>query len=217
MVKLLDLFFKQNAWKVFGIIISLYCISLALEFKFIFTESFYLDSLESQYDIGRISDIIVGDKNTELINYPISLLIVLFPTLMIAFSLNIGAVLFEYKIKFVELFKICIKGQLVFAINYFVATLLKCFNVLDKNYYNINNNYDFQSFTLFLSKGEYPIWILYPLQCINIAEILHILILSYGILWLTGKKFSKSISFVLIFYGLALLFWIIFTVFIASL
>jgi len=42
---------------------------------------------------------------------------------------------------------------------------------------------------------------------------MYLLVLSYGFTFLTEKKYLKSLGFVMLFYGIALLVWIIFTVF----
>jgi len=193
-----------------------FCVRTSIEFKFIFTDDFYLKAFESKKNFESIQNIMNNVKNEEWVNYPIVFIVVLFPTLMIAFALNIGAVFNEYKIKFIDLFKITLKSQVVFAINYLIATLLKWQGLVERHFGNINNNYDFQSLAYFFKDKDLPFWTMYPLQNINITEIIHILILSYGFAQLSEKKYSKSIGFVMLFYGIALLVWIIFTVFLQT-
>lgn len=192
----------------------LYFIALTIEFEFIFTDDFYSDAFGYNQEFEGIQNIMNRDKSQECLNYPIAFIVVLFPTLMIAFALNIGAVFSEYKIRFTDLFKITLKAQLVFAINYLIATVLKWQGLVERHFGNINNNYDFQSLAYFFK--DLPFWAMYSLQNINITEIMHILIMSYGFAWLTQKKYSKSIGFIMLFYGIALLVWIIFTVFLQT-
>lgn len=216
MKKILDNYFKANSWMVFAIIMVLYFIALTIEFKFIFTDDFYLDAFESKKSLESIRNIMANDRNQEWVNYPIVFLVVLFPTLMISFALNIGAVFNEYKIKFTDLFKIALKAQLIFAINYLIATVLKWQGLVERHYGNINNNYDFQSLAVLFKGKELPFWIMYPLQNVNITEIMHLLFLSYGFAFLTEKKYLQSLAFVVLFYVIALLVWIIFTVFLQT-
>lgn len=173
MKKFLDNYFKANTWIVFAIIVIMYFIALTIEFKFIFTDEFYINAFESKKNFESIQNIMANDRNEEWLNYPIAIIIVLFPSLMIAFALNIGAVFNEYKIKFTDLFKITLKAQLIFAINYLIATMQKWQGIVERHFGNINNNYDFQSLAYFFKDKGLPFWILYPLQNINITEIVY--------------------------------------------
>ncbi|MCG8410048.1 MAG: hypothetical protein MI739_02060, partial [Bacteroidales bacterium] len=213
MRKILDKYFRTNSWLIFIIIIGLYFIALGVEFKYIFTEDFYLDAFKGQNNLENIYEFIAKDKSSEWVNFPIVLIIVLVPTLIIAFILNLGAALKEYKFRFTSLFKISLKAQMVFAINYLVITILKVFNLLDRHYDNINNNYDFQSLLIFFKDKKLPLTVRYFLQYINISEITYILLLAYGFSWLSKQAYSKSLGFVSIFYGITMFIWIIFIIF----
>lgn len=216
MKKNLENYFKVNTWIIFAIIMLLYFIALTLELKFIFTDDFYHKAFTGKLNLNSLQHIITQERENEWLNYPIAFIIVLFPTIVIAFALNIGSVLYEYKIKYIELFKITLKTQMIFAVNYLIATILKLQEIVVRDYNNINNNYDFQSLAYFFKNKELAFWIMYPLQNINITEITHILLLSYGFAWLSQKKFIRSLGFVLLFYGVALMVWIVFTVFLQT-
>ncbi|WP_166367061.1 hypothetical protein [Perlabentimonas gracilis] len=81
---------------------------------------------------------------------------------------------------------------------------------------SVNNNFSFQSLLRFFDNKNLPYWLLYPLQCVNVAEAVHILFLSLGISFLMKQKYGKSLLFVLLWYGMGLLFWIVFTVFLQT-
>ena len=138
------------------------------------------------------------------------------PQRLISFAINIGVILNDYKISIKEIFVITLKAQIVFAINYLIATILKWQGIIERNRENINNNYDFQSLVVFFQDKQLPFWKFYPLQNINITEIIHLLVLSFGFAWIAKIKFMKAFLFTLIFYGLALLIWIIFTIFLQT-
>jgi len=56
MKKILDNYFKANTWIVFAIIMILYFIALTIEFKFIFTDDFYLKAFESKKNFESIQN-----------------------------------------------------------------------------------------------------------------------------------------------------------------
>jgi hypothetical protein len=104
MKKNLENYFKANTWIVFAIIMLLYFIALTLELKFIFTDDFYHKAFTGKLNLNSLQHIITQERENEWLNYPIAFIIVLFPTIVIAFALNIGSVLYEYKIKYLDSF-----------------------------------------------------------------------------------------------------------------
>lgn len=61
------------------------------------------------------------------------------PALLVALCLNIGAVLKNYKVTFPKLFGVALKAQLVFALSYLVAVILKSAGAVGFTYSTVNN------------------------------------------------------------------------------
>ncbi|MDR1552829.1 MAG: hypothetical protein LBS69_05135 [Prevotellaceae bacterium] len=217
-IKILTKYFKLNTWIVFAVIISVYFIALTIEFKFVFTDDFYINSLSNNYDDhSKLIEFIRSDRAMEWVNYFISFAIVLIPALLIAFVLNVGTIFREYKIKFMRLFDIVLKSQIVFASNYLISIALKSTGIISKEWNLIDNNYFYQSLACFFQDGNYPFGLMYPLQIINITEIVHLLFLAFGFSCVSKFGYLKSVRFVAVFYGIAMIIWIIFTVFLQTL
>ncbi|MDR1197799.1 MAG: hypothetical protein LBK94_02130 [Prevotellaceae bacterium] len=206
-------YFRINTWGAFAVIILLYFIALAVEFKFVFTDDFYFNSLAARYQQDALMNFVRDDRALEWVNYFIVFLIVLIPALLISFILNAGAVLREYEIKFAEIFGITLKAQIIFALNYLISIVLKATGIIEINWNMIDNNYFYQSLAYFFRDSDYPFWIMYPLQIINITEIIHVLILALGFSCISKFGYLKSLGFVALFYGVAMIIWVIFTVF----
>lgn len=217
-IKILTNYFKLNTWIVFAVIISVYFIALTIEFKFVFTDDFYINSLSNNYDDhSKLIEFIRSDRAMEWVNYFISFAVVLIPALLIAFVLNVGTIFREYKIKFMQLFDIALKSQIVFAVNYLISIALKSTGIISKDWNLIDNNYFYQSLACFFRDGNYPFWLMYPLQIINITEIVHLLFIAFGFSYVFKFGYLKSLRFVAVFYGIAMIIWIIFTVFLQTL
>lgn len=187
-------------------LVAIYSISLVVEFNYLFTDGFYVSSFEGKRSIESIDQLISMERESQWVNYPIVVLIVLIPSLLVAFSLNVGAVLKNYSIPFSKLFGLALKAQLIFALNYLLAVILKLSGVISFTYATVNDSYRFQSLLVFFNVSSLPYWLLYPLQCINIAEGLHVVFLALGISFLLNKKFIQSLFFVLLWYGMGLVF-----------
>lgn len=216
MKKIIENYFRANNWIVFIVLIAIYAVALTIELNYVFTDDFYISSLEGKRSFESIDNLITKERGSQWVNYPITILIVLIPALLVAFCLNIGAVLKNHKASFLRLFGVALKAQLIFALNYLVAVLLKATNTVTFSSATVNNSYSFQSLLLLFDTKALPYWLLYPLQCINVAEVIHILFLSLGISYLLNQKFGKSLLFVLLWYGMGLLFWIVFSVFLQT-
>jgi len=216
MIKLIKRYFRTNNWVVLIVLVAIYAVALTMEFKYVFTDDFYISSLEGKRSFESINSFITKERDMQWVNYPISILIVLVPTLLVAFCLNIGAVLNNQKVSFLRLFGIALKAQLIFALNYLIAISLKAANMVTFSFASVNNNYSFQSLLHFFDNKNLPYWLLYPLQCVNVAEAVHILFLALGFSLLLKQRYGKSLLFVLLWYGMGLLFWIVFTVFLQT-
>jgi hypothetical protein len=214
---MLHSYFKINIWLILGIITGVYFISLFLEFNYVFTDEFYMNSLSETNTPESVNSIIKQAREDQWLNYPISLLIILVPALLISGILYIGIIFKEYEVKFKKVFKIVLAAQIIFALNYLVSILLRITHVLKSNLWNVNNNYSYQSALVFFKDTELPFYAKYALQMINVTELIFILFLSLGISYLLEIKFSKSLSFVALYYGAAIILWIIFTVFLYTL
>ncbi len=213
---LLSKYLKINIWIVFGVIVTIYFVALTIEFKFVFTDDFYHQSFDAKNSYEQVQSFIIADRNKEWLNYPFAIFRILIPSTLITSLFYLGKIIREFKVSFFELFEVALKAQMIFAINYILAVILRLRDLIDGDWASINNNYYYQSLLIFFRESNLPYWLYYPLQCINISEFLHILILTFGIHSITSLKFKSSLSFVLVFYGAGLLIWIIFTVFLQT-
>lgn len=216
MRKILDFYYRINNWLVFIVIILVYYLALTIEFNFVFTDEFYKKSFESIKSLDSITNLINAERSVEWVNYIIVFIIILVPTLLISFIINMGFILKEVNVKFIQIFQSVLKAQIIFALNYLLSVILKWFGIVERNFENINNNYDYQSLLVFFKDRELPYWLTYTLQCINITEILFILFLGFGLKLLINTNYKKALIITLVFYGSALIIWIIFTIFLKT-
>ncbi|MDR1054977.1 MAG: hypothetical protein LBL90_03960 [Prevotellaceae bacterium] len=195
----------------------MYAISLTIEFRYLFTDAYYYLSLGSSFNDDYIKDLISAERKYQWPNYLYAILIILIPSVLVSFCLYVGIILKGLKTSFSKVLDISFKSQIIFALNYFICTLLKVFNLIQKDYQNINNNYDFQSLLVFLKNKQLPDWLVYPLEKINTSELIFVLFLSFGFSFITKQSYKTSIIFVFICYGIGLFIWVIFTLFLRTL
>ena len=124
-----------------------------------------------------------------------------------------GALFFDLKLKFGQAFKVAILADVVFI----VPMLIKIFwfMVIQQDY----TLQDLQMFSplsilnLLDTKNIDVLW-LYPLQLLNVFELVYILLLGFWVYQFSAKSFDKGLNMVLSSYLPALFVWIVLLMFV---
>ena len=212
--------FDLNAWWAFAFICIFYWIAMAFQQYFILTDEVYFNSLGEQLAYERIEDILDKQKSQAWLGYALTPLIALIQIFLIVICLNIGTILMVHpdgsgrgdRVKFRQLFSLVSKVMLIPA---FLKIVLLCsiyFFYHVKSLDDLTNTFSF-SLANFYDLKSLPVWLQYPLLTINLVELLFWLLLARGIQYLLKLDFSRSISFVGYTYGIGLLMWMLFVVF----
>jgi hypothetical protein len=135
---------------------------------------------------------------------------------MVGLCLKTGAILRSVRVSYVELVNVTLKSHIIFAVNYLVFTILKWKQIVNRAYFNLDNCFDYQSVLAIIPTGKIPYWLLYPLQLISICELLQLLFISFAIKGLFNYTFAKSVKFYLVFYGIGLFFWVVFSIYLQT-
>jgi hypothetical protein len=214
-IEIIKKYAHLNSYQLFVINCTIYFISLWIEFRYIFTDYFYNSNLlKSLHTETQIFDYVTKDRGLEWKNYAFIPFMIFLIVILITICLFIGFNTIEEKVSFKDSFKISLQSFIVFPLNYFVTVLLKVTHVINYNFENVNDAYKYQSLLHFFNVDKLPQWAIYPLEKVNITEFLYLLVLALFINLHLKFKWSKSIKFSLVFYGIGLLVWIVFSVFI---
>ncbi|MDR2929261.1 MAG: hypothetical protein LBV41_13860 [Cytophagaceae bacterium] len=211
----LQKYLDANIWLVFAIIAMFYGIALTIEYKFIFTEDYFVNALGRKESV-LLQNFLDITQSQFWINYLLIIPVVWFPALAIGLCLKAGAILRNMQVSYSKLAGLALKSHLIFAVNYLVFTILKWKQIIHREYFNLDNCFDYQSILAIIPVEKIPYWLLYPLQLISICELLQLIIISYGISKLFQYSLVKAIVFYLIFYGVGLFFWVIFSIYLRT-
>ena len=113
-------------------------------------------------------------------------------------------------------YKNCLKITLIAELVSVVAMLIKTAWLMIDKPSNANDLQYFAPLSILqlLHLDELPKYLFYPLQLFNVFELAYWLTLAFGIMAFTQQKLGKSLKTVASSYGVALLIWVIFVVFI---
>ena len=196
---------------LFLIITLVYFISIFIDVNFINTDAKIFDFLAKDYPNSVVQNYMESQKKWWWVSYAITPVLIGIKVLLVAFCLNFVKIISDKaeKIKFSDLLFVVLIAEFVFII----AGLYKFFN-----FYLIDTDY-----TLETLQTYYPLslinfkesistekWLAYPLQLVNLFELLYWGILAWGVWELLDRKISlpKSFGLVALTYGIGLLFWV---------
>lgn len=175
------------------------------------TDSKIFDFLAKDYPSSVVQDYMESQKKWWWVGYVITPAIIGVKILLVAFCLNFVKIISEKleDVQFRDILTVVLIAEFVFII----AGFYKFFN-----FYLIDTDYTLETLQTYypLSLINYKEaistekWLAYPLQLLNVFELMYWGVLAWGIWELTNKKISyqRSLGYVALTYGIGLLFWV---------
>ena len=194
--------------------------AIAFQQYFILTDEVYFNTLGEQMAYERIETMLDNQRKYAWLSYAIMPLLLIVQIFLITICLNIGTLLMEHpekggrgdKISFRKLFALTTKVLIIPVFFKLVMVGVTYFFYDIKSFSDLSNVFSFSLINLF-DVANLPAWLQYPLATINMVEMIFWLLLASGIRLLLNMNFSRSISFVGYTYGVGLVMWMLFVVF----
>lgn len=201
-----------NKYFYFLIFISVMLLISYASSTILVTEDLIFDFYGEQLTYERIEKLIESSAKWQWVIYVILPIYYLLKFFIVAVCLYAGALLMGYSVPFNKVYHVAMFSELVFLI--LPVTKLLWFGVFFTDY-TIHDLQDFFPLSLLslVDRDTVEFWLLYPLQLVNVFEIVYWLLLAYGLYSLTKEPYSKMLGLVASSYGLGLLLWTIFIVF----
>ena len=193
------------------IIVIIYLIIVWVNKNIIFDVNFYYKIWQNKFSIERIDNLILQNNKLSIFSYLIWPCILYIKWALITFILYIGILLFEIKITFKSCFKIILLAEFIPLIS--TITKILYFYIYPPNNIDIIQNLNPLGLSSLISTDSIPKYLLYPIQQLNLFEIGYWLLLAYGIKSLGNVDFKKALKITSLSYGVGLLIWCIFIVF----
>lgn len=212
---MLKKYFHFNTWIILSVIILIeLAFNLVLQ-KYAMNENVLYNSLAQDLSVEEINNVA---KITHSYSWgtflwvPFSILIQVF---LIAACINVGTLLLRYNIRFKEIFSVVVKAFAVFAIARLI--LIGAYT-----YFGVNDFSDLDflaklSVYEWVNKVSIPDWAVFPLQKVNLFQIIFILLLAVGLNLAQHRGLKRWIPVVLGTYGVGLAIVMVLVVFLAFL
>lgn len=204
--------FYQNNWLLFSVVIGIYTAITFFSENWIFTEEYYYQSFSGQLPDDAVEDLLESSHQYWWMAYFSQVVMLLFKIFFAVLCIFIGVVLSDLKTSFHELFRSVVIAEVVFI----TAQLIYLYNLYNhRSEITIETTIDHYplSVLMFLGTENVASWLHYPLQTMNIFELVYILFVS----WLLSREWKigtvDTINIVLPSYGTGLLIWMVLVVF----
>lgn len=206
-----DAAFSLSPWVSFALACLISSIAVYLQQEVLLTEDLYFNSLGEQMAYERIEEMISRQQQYKWVAYAVVPLMFLVQLFLISLCLNVGTILYEYKVGFRKLFGMAARASVLMAIVgslQMVPLLAMHIETLDQL-----TRLDWFSVAALFQGADLPLWLLLPLKMLNLILLLTMLVLAGGMHWLTGRPFGKMLGFVVGTYGVGMLLLVLLLVF----
>jgi hypothetical protein len=182
-----------------------------LSSKYIFTDSLLLQSLGNLYSYDKILEIIILYNKLAWISYLVFPFMYTLKIICISILILIGIKLFEIEININNCIKIVLLAELIPLLSSIIKILY--FYIYPPTNLEVLQYFNPLGVTSFLKNDIIPKYLLYPIQQLTLFEVGYWLLLAYGIKSLGNVNFKKALKITSLSYGVGLLIWCIFIVF----
>ena len=186
-----------------------YFIIIFLSSTFLSTDDLIVEHYSDLLSNDQLSQYLENKKEWWWISYSIIPIIILIRTSLVSFCLSVGLFLYdiENKIQFKQFFRIALIGEFVLV---FVGAFKLVYFYFFKIEFTLQELQQFYplSYINFLDVENLEPWLVYPLQTVNLFEIMYFFVLVFGMHKLLKNNYWKSFEITAASYGTGLLIWL---------
>jgi hypothetical protein len=202
-------YFRLNKFYLFLTIIIANMLIMWLSKSTLINEIVFYNTYSEQLSYDRSLELFEGVKKYSWIGYAFLPIVLLLKFSLISIIIYTGVFFCELheRISFKKVFGVIVASEIVFLIANLFKFLWFCFFAGNYDLNDMNFFYPLSLINLFSKSEIDKIWI-FPLQILNLFQIIYILLLSYGLYAQTGIQQAKTEKAVLISYLPGLVIWV---------
>jgi hypothetical protein len=202
-------YFRLNKFYLFFAIVIANMLIMWLSKSILINEVVFYNTYSEQLSYDRSMELFEGLKKYVWIGYAIMPIILLIKFCLTSIIIYIGVFFCELheKISFKKVFGVVIASEIVFFFASLVKFLWFCFFAGNYDLNDMSFFYPLSLSNLFRQSEVDKIWI-FPLQVINLFQIIYILLLSCGLNIQIGNQQAKTEKAILVSYLPGLVIWV---------
>lgn len=202
----------NNNFYLFCCLSAVYLLLTWVTNTIIFTDSTYVSLWSERLTADRAMQLLESNKKVKWIAYLFIPLFLYLKMVLVASTLKSGFYMIGVEARFTEVFRVVLVAEVIPLLALFIQFVYFLLNGIQ----SMDQLNSFAPFSLLsmLDKDKVPNYLLYPLRMVSLYEIAYWVLLAIGLRTSLQKPLTKSLAFVASSYGLALLLWATFIVFI---
>lgn len=172
------------------------------------SEQLLAETLLEQFTRDQVISVLRFNRDWKWLTYVLLPIVMLLKISLIAKIIDVGAFFIDKEISYKKLFTTVLKAEFIFLLAPIGKLVWFYYMQTD---FDLDDLQKFYPLSLINITGyeNLEAWYIYPLQAINVFEIIYWIILSYQLKKLVNINFNKSFIIVMSSYGLCLFIWII--------
>ena len=180
---------------------------------FVFTDGIYFNSLAEKFSYDQIQTILDNGKKWGWLAYTFIPIIYFFKCSLVALCLYAGLFLINCNLEYLKIFNVVVKAEFVFLIPSIVKLIWFIFLQTSYTLEDIQYFAPLSTLSMFTPKSLEP-WLIYPLQVLNIFEIIYWVVLANLLTKeLPELDMNRSMTVVMASYRTSLVIWVAFVMF----
>lgn len=203
---------RSNKYLLFGILCLLVILITYLTSNMLISDELYFTHFGEQMTFEQINSLLDFQYKNQWISYMIIPVVYLIKFMLVAIVLLTGSIFYNIKITFKKLFQIALVAEFLFFVPSFIKLVWFLLVNTDYELIDLQSFYPLSLLNL-TNVGSLPQWLLYPLQLVNVFEIIYWFLLAYGISLVARERLTKMLGLVASSYGVGLFVWVIFITF----
>jgi len=202
---------KFNGWKTFLLLTGISVLMTFAINELFVSEGLYYQSFGEKLATDRIAKMIELSHQWKWLGYVLTSVIILIRVSFTASCIYIGSFIGNLNVRFKELFKVALLADFVFVLAGLTKLVMLIF------FKEVNTLEDLQFLPLSLmelfDKSKVSPFLIYPYSLISVFELLYWLALAWLLSGVVNKPFGSSLKTVASSYGIGLLLWVLFVMF----
>jgi hypothetical protein len=175
----------------------------------------YASLISRQLPIDSITEVISASKKWKFIVYGFLPFLISMKVFLVSTCLFVGAFLINNNTELKSFVRLSIVAEFIHLLPVLVKLI---WFTLINNSYTLKDIQDFQPLSAFsiINPDEIDAWGTYPIKLLNLFELSYWCILAWQLKDLLNRDFIGSLGFVASTYGVGLLLWVIFVMFLSA-
>lgn len=179
---------------------------------FLISDSLFFDFFGQQLSFESVNQILTQWKKWKWLSYIILPILLVIKISFVAICFTIGDLISSLENDFKKFISIAVAAEFVFLIPSVIKLLWFLFVKTDYTLQDIQFFSPLSMISLF-NQSKIDPWLIYPIQLLNIFELLYWIALTWQLQEVLKKPFAESLGFVAKTYGIGLAVWVVFVMF----